>query len=163
MARQLNERETFASVLATLILQRSTASRSGNISRSSLLASVPAGEMASVRRGLDALIDHGMLGLNGDAIGFTQKGTVFLAYAASVQENSSMPEVVINNHRALTPMLAALERDERLAPPMSPEDMRTLPGRLEEYRNRTQDRFWNVWTVLLAMVFALAVIALAVE
>ena len=84
MPRSLTDREAFASVLTTLVLERCMASRSTETSRIELQESVPGNERSYVRRGLDALVEHGALAMSGDDIGFTHEGSAFLAYVASV-------------------------------------------------------------------------------
>src|SRR5262245_12443979 len=76
----LTERATFAAVLVTLVRQRCVETGSTRISRTGLQLRVPVHERPAVRRGLDALIEHGILAMVGEDIGLTAQGRVFAAY-----------------------------------------------------------------------------------
>ena len=157
MPRQLTDRESFASVLTTLVLERCMASRSTETSRIELQDSVPGNERSYVRRGLDALVEHGALTMSGDDIGFTHEGSAFLAYVASVEREADEEEDP-DAHAAVVPLLTLIAQDARLAPPKRIEDIQTLPGRLEGYRATRQSSLFNRWTLLLAIVVVLGVV-----
>ena len=157
MPRSLTDREAFASVLTTLVLERCMAARSTETSRIELQESVPGNERSYVRRGLDALVEHGALTMSGDDIGFTHEGSAFLAYVASVErdpEDDEDPDA----HAAVVPLLTLIAQDARLAPPKRIEDIQTLPGRLEGYRATKHSGLLNRWTVLLAIVVVLGIV-----
>lgn len=132
MPRQLTEREAFANVLGVLVLQRCIAAKSQRTSRTGLQAAVPVGERPYVRRGFDALIEHGMLVMSGEDIGFTSRGNAFLTYVANVEDHSPTLEADLQGHPVLTPLLAAIAVDDRLLPPKPMEEIATLPARLED-------------------------------
>lgn len=132
MPRQLTEREAFANVLGVLVLQRCIAARSQRTSRTGLQAAVPADERPCVRRGFDALIDHGVLVMSGEDIGFAPGGNAFLTYVANVEEHSPTLEADLLGHPVLTPLLAAIAVDDRLLPPKPMQEIATLLARLED-------------------------------
>jgi len=148
-------------MLATLVLQRCIASNRPRTSRSGLLASVPVKEAVYARLGLDALVDHGMLRASGDDIGFTETGNVFLAYVEGVRDASPTLDEDTRDHATLTPLLKAIERDHRLVPPTI-DDMHTLPGRLETYREARRFSFLSVWTIVAA-VGLIAILAVLIR
>ncbi len=161
MPRSLTDREAFASVLTTLVLERCMASRSTETSRIELQESVPGNERSYVRRGLDALVEHGALAMSGNDIGFTHEGSAFLAYVASVERASddhNDSDEDPDAHAAVVPLLTLIAQDARLAPPKRIEDIQTLPGRLEGYRATKQSGWLNRWTLLLAIVVVLGVV-----
>lgn len=160
MARTLTEREAFAKVLAGLVSQRCIESRRPKTSRTGLQATVPVDERPYVRRGLDALVDLGILAMSGEDIGVAQKGVVFMAFVAGIEQRSPTVEADIKGHAVLTPLLAAIANDERLSPPKAPEDIRTLPARLENYRATKKSGVVNKWTVALGATAALGVFVL---
>ncbi|CAN5915087.1 hypothetical protein BH11PSE13_BH11PSE13_20370 [soil metagenome] len=157
MPRQLTDREAFASVLTTLVLERCMASRSTETSRVELQESVPGNERSYVRRGLDALVEHGALTMSGDDIGFTHEGSAFLAYVRSLDGESDEEEHP-DAHAAAVPLLTLIAQDARLAPPKRIEDIQTLPGRLDGYRATRQSGLLNRWTLLTAIVVGLGVV-----
>ncbi|RYF68369.1 MAG: hypothetical protein EOO22_17855, partial [Comamonadaceae bacterium] len=73
--RTLSARETFAGVLAQLVAERCTAVRGGRISRTGLQAAVPVQERPAFRRGIDALIDHGVLAQSGEDLAALRQHT----------------------------------------------------------------------------------------
>lgn len=163
MPRRLTDREAFASVLTTLVLERCMASRSTETSRIELQESVPGNERSYVRRGLDALIEHGALTTHGDDIGFTHEGSAFLAYVASVASVASVDIEAGDDgdpdaHAAVVPLLTLIAQDARLAPPKRIEDIQTLPGRLEGYRATKRSSWLNRWTLLFAIAIVLGVV-----
>jgi hypothetical protein len=157
MPRRLTDREAFASVLTTLVLERCMASRSTETSRIELQDSVPGNERSYVRRGLDALVAHGALTTSGDDIGFTHEGSAFLAYVARV-DNESEDDADPDAHAAVVPLLTLIAQDARLAPPKRIEDIQTLPGRLEGYSATKRSSWLSRWTLLFAIAIVLGVV-----
>ncbi|MEJ7688068.1 MAG: hypothetical protein WKG52_14385 [Variovorax sp.] len=148
MARPLSQNEEFAGMLTTLVAEGCVASETGSTSRSSLQASVPGKDAVYVRLGLDALLELGIFKASKDAIALTDVGNMFLL---DIQAAESGVNTDIENRGALKKARAAIERDHRLVPPASHEEMRTLPGRLENYRADRKHPFLNVWTGLIAV------------
>jgi hypothetical protein len=144
MPRQLTEREAFANVLGRLVLQRCIAATSQRTSRTGLQAAVPVDERPHVRRGFDALVDHGMLVMAGEDIGFASGGNAFLTYVANVEDQSPTLEADLLGHPVLTPLLAAIALDDRLSPPKPMEEIETLSARLEDrsVRSGVSARRW---------------------
>lgn len=159
VARQLTERETFASTLADLVLKRCIAANSAKTSRTGLQATVPVSERPYVRRGFDALIDLGILGMSGEFIGFTSAGNVFLAYVSNVRDHSPTVEEDVRGHPILTHLLSGIEADPRLALPKPLEDLQTLPSRLETARRPRRRRFVGAWLVLLFVAILACMVA----
>lgn len=155
MAMELTERETFAGVLALLVHDRCASSGAGKTSRTGLQATVPVDERPSIRRGLDALVEHGLLAVSGEDIGFTAQGKLFAAYVQNANGERNA-----KNAEALGATLAAIGSDERYAPHRPIEDIRSLPARLEGYRAVTQPRLSKGWVVLGALATAVAAFAL---
>lgn len=158
MARQLTERETFASTLADLVLKRCIAGNVARTSRTGLQATVPVSERPYVRRGIDALIDLGILAMSGEDVGFTPVGNVFLAYVSNVKDRSATLEEDVRDHPTLADLLAGIEADPRLALPKPLEEVQTLPSRLEGARKPKRTRFLGAWI----MLFTIALLACAV-
>lgn len=154
--RSLTEREAFAGVLGSLVHQRCIATQTQRTSRTGLQLTVPVDERPYVRRGLDALIDHGVLVMTGEDIGFTPQGNVFLTFVANVQQHAQTVEQDIAGHPVLTPLLKAIARDDRLEPPRPIEEIRTLPARLEGYRARREKRGVGRLVVVLGGAAAVA-------
>ncbi|AMM23731.1 hypothetical protein [Variovorax sp. PAMC 28711] len=135
-ARALTEREAFAGVLASLVHQRCIATQTQKTSRTGLQLTVPVNERPYVRRGLDALIDQGVLVMTGEDIGFTPQGHVLMTFIANVHDHPNTVAEDVAGHPVLTPLFKAIALDERLEPPRSMDEIRTLPARLENYRGR---------------------------
>ena len=159
MARRPTERETIASTLTDLVLQRCIAGNASKTSRTALQCTAPVSERPYVRRGIDALIDIGILSMSGESVGFTPAGNVFLAYGSSVRDQSATLEEDVRGHATLTALLTNIEADPRLALPQPPEEIQTLPSRLEGMRKPVRTRFLTAWIVL----FATALLACAVN
>lgn len=152
--RPLTTRETFAGVLAQLIQERCAAVRGGRISRTGLQAAVPVQERPAFRRGIDALIDHGVLLQSGQELGLTPTGT---AFARQIQAN----ERTTPDGTELDALFAALQNDDRLDPHRPFEDIRTLPARLENFQAEHRSTFWrNALLALVAMIVVVAVVRL---
>jgi len=154
MALELTERETFAGVLAMLVQDRCATSGAARTSRTGLQATVPVDERPSIRRGIDALLEHGLLVASGEDIGLSAQGKAFVAYAENLRGGQR------DEGHALAPVLTAIEQDERFTPHRPIEDVRTLPARLETYRAATQPRLSKGWVVVGALATAVAAFAL---
>lgn len=146
MALRLTERETFANVLSSLVQQRCIENRTLKTSRTGLQAKVPVDERPYVRRGLDALVEHGVLNVAGEDIGVTPLGNLFLAYAVRA-DGKTASRTETPPDEALTRLLAAIDSDSRLSPTRTMDEIRTLPARLEDYRSRKKAGMLNRWTV----------------
>ncbi|MBU1444256.1 MAG: hypothetical protein KJ832_23580 [Gammaproteobacteria bacterium] len=160
MARTLTEQENFAKVLAGLVSQRCTESRRPKTSRTGLQSLVPVQERPYVRRGLDALIEHGVLATAGEDIGLAPKGVAFMAFVAGVEQQSPTVEADVKGHGVLQPLLAAIAQDERLAPPKPVDEIRTLPARLEPFKPARKSGVINKWTIALGATAAVGVLIL---
>lgn len=158
--REISEREAVAGVLVSLVHSRLVKGGSSKTLRTGLHASVPVSERAAVRRGLIALMDHGVLAMSGEDIGFTHRGRLLLAYvqrahtkARAVDErNGQRPDEIDS-------MLAAIDRDDRLDPQGHVEDVQSLPARLHTAREARQSAFsakWIACACLLAVAGAYA-------
>ena len=163
MGQEFSDRQTIAGVLALLVHARSVAGGSDKTSRTGLQASVPASERAAVRRGLDALLEQGVLAMSGEDIGFTTKGRLFLAHVQRARgEPPTACEHDDESPAVLAAILRAIEQDDRFAPPgPGPiEDTRTLPARLEGYLAARPPRFAKGWIVVGGLTAAAAILAL---
>jgi hypothetical protein len=163
MARPLTDRQTVAAVLATLVRSRIGSASSSRTSRTGLQASIPVSERPSVRRGIDALIELGVLGMSGEDIGFTTKGKMFLASVQRARdETPTVYEQDEKDPANLAALLAAIDKDERFTPYRSVDEMRTLPARLEGSQSPRGSRFAfsRGWLVLGGLAAAAAAVAL---
>ena len=146
-------------MLAQLVRNR-CASGANRTSRTGLQATVPVNERPAVRRGIEGLIEAGLLAVHGEDIGFTPDGSQFLAYVQRAQGQKPNVERHQEDAAALERVLGAIERDERFEP-YSLDDVRTLPARLENYRShRGSARFPKNWLGIALIAVVLAVIAI---
>jgi hypothetical protein len=159
VARLLTERETFASTLSDLVLQRCIAGNVSRTSRTGLQATVPVGERPYVRRGIDALIDLGVLSMSGEDVGFTPMGNVFLAYVSSVKDRSATLEEDVRGNTSLNGLLSGIQADPRLALPKPLEEVQTLPSRLEGMRRPARTRSLGAWILLAAIALLAGAVA----
>lgn len=161
MTQALSDRETFTGVLITLVRQRSAVSGGGKTSRTGLQASVPVNERPAVRRGLDALLEQGLLASSGEDIGLSAKGKLFMAHVQRARgETPSAHEHDDKSQAVLSAILSAIEADDRLSPQGSMDDVRTLPARLEDYRANRAPRFSKTLLVMGGIAAAAAAFAL---
>jgi hypothetical protein len=161
MEQALSDRQTVAGVLAMLVRTRSVSGGGSKTSRTGLQASVPVDERPSVRRGLDALVELGVLAMSGEDIGFTTKGRLFLAHVQRARgDTPSAHENDDKSPATLAALLEAIDHDERLTPQRSIDDMRTLPARLEGSRASRGPRFSRSWIVMCGLAAAAAAVAL---
>ena len=161
MGQALSDRETLAGVLLTLVRERSTATGGSKTSRTGLQASVPVGERPGVRRGLDALLEHGLLAMSGEDIGLTAKGKLFLAHVQRARGQSpTAQDTDDKSPTVLSAILSAIEADDRLSPQGSMDEVRTLPARLEGYRAARAPRYSNGLLVLGGLAAAAVAFAL---
>ena len=160
MTSALTDRATFAGVLAQLVRNR-CASGADRTSRTGLQATVPVNERPAVRRGIDGLIDSGVLAVHGEDIGFTADGWQFVAYVQKMQGQKAAVERHHDDPAALQRILEKIEQDERFEPYRNLDEVRTLPARLENYRSLRRDTRmpmgWLFVTTALVIVAALAV------
>ncbi len=132
----LTERESFAAVLGSMVAERCTAAKAPKTSRTGLQSTVPVDERPYVRRGLDALIDIGVLSMTGEYIGVTPQGTSFLAFVTNRHGSPSDAAKDSAAQPDLGSLRKAIAADERLVLPRPIDEIRTLPARLEGYRAR---------------------------
>ncbi|MFM9428043.1 hypothetical protein RCH10_004505 [Variovorax sp. GrIS 2.14] len=90
------EREIFALVLLKLVREKCGDLRARSVSMNGLLAQVPANERIFVRHALTALSDHGALVMNGDQVGMTSRGHLFIIQRASDGTPVQVPDPVQN-------------------------------------------------------------------
>lgn len=157
---KLSERVTFAAVLVTLVRQRCAETSSSRVSRTGLQLRVPVVERPAVRRGLDALIEHGILGTVGEDIGLTAHGNVFLAYCRRLRGDMHGIED-LRDPDTLQHLLSQIEADSRFDPDGTIEEVQTLPGRLEVSRNERPPHAPTFWIVLALIVALVGVVLLA--
>ncbi|VWX59294.1 conserved hypothetical protein [Burkholderiales bacterium 8X] len=146
----------FAVVLAGLVRDRCKSEQAKVTLRTGLQASVPVNERPYVRRGLDALIDHGVLTLSGENIGLSRLGQVLLDQAAETRQPTAANHADTASVQVLR---EALANDDRLEPARPIQDIMTLPGRLEGYRDRRREaaRRSPLLLLLLAVLLIAAV------
>ena len=145
----ISDREAVAGILLSLVLAKLLESGANKTSRTGLHLSVPVGERPSVRRGLTALVDHGVLAMSGEDIGFTFKGRLLLvrlqrARSHSRQENDR------GNHVAaqIDSIVNAIDRDDRFDPQGPIGEMQSLPARLQAARKPRRSIISARWVVL---------------
>ncbi|MBB3181681.1 hypothetical protein [Variovorax sp. Sphag1AA] len=160
MPSALTDRATFAGVLAQLVRNR-CASGADRTSRTGLQATVPVNERPAVRRGVEGLIDSGVLAVHGEDIGFTADGWQFLAHVQKSQGQKAAVERHHDDPAALERILEKVEQDERFEPYRDLDEVRTLPARLENYRTLRRDKRmpmgWLVVTTVLVIIAAAVV------
>ena len=160
----LTERATFAAVLVALVRQRCVETGSNRTSRTGLQLRVPVQERPSVRRGFDALIEHGILAMSGEHIGLTAQGKIFSAYCRRMRAERLHGADDVRDDDTLHRLLDAIGADPRLDPDHDIDDIvSTLPGRLEEYRlpPNPSSRIPLLWIVLALLVALVGVLLLA--
>ncbi len=159
MQKMLTEREAFAGVLIGIVMERCGEAHSSKTSRTGLQLTVPVAERPAVRRGLDALIEHGALSILGENIGLTPAGQLLAQRTAN--GNTDHMSLDGDQERVLLePLLIAIDRDDRLLPNRSLDEVRTLPARLENYQSHRAGggvlSSWSLWIAIVAVVAALA-------
>jgi hypothetical protein len=153
-----SHRIAVAEALVTLIRQRLMASRSNVILRTSLHASVPVSERPDVRRGLDGLVEHGVLAQSGEYIGFTAKGRLFLSYLHQQRGSPSVRhELDDEGTKTIAALLREIDEDARFEPYGNVEAVESLPARLEA---QLAPRKPLVNTRMLVLAFLLVLAAL---
>ena len=157
----LTERATFAAVLVTLVRQRCAETGSNRTSRTGLQLRVPVQERPSVRRGFDALIEHGILAMSGEGIGLTARGKIFSAYCRRMRGEHLQGADDVRDDDTLHSLLDAIGGDARFDPDHDIDAVTTLPGRLEEYRLPPRSRMPLLWIVLALLVALVGVLLLA--
>ncbi|MDM0115965.1 hypothetical protein QTI66_27700 [Variovorax sp. J22R133] len=163
MKRGISDRESVAGVLVMLVCSRLIKSRSSKTSRTGLHALVPVSERASVRRGLIALIDHGLLAMSGEDIGFTLNGRLFLAHVQRAHHPSRAADRPDEPDPVdIDSILDAIDGDDRFDPQGPVEDVQSLPARLQVERKPKPRRSgfptkWFVFACLFAFAAAYAI------
>lgn len=157
----MTERATFAAVLVTLVRQRCAEAGTPRTSRTGLQMRVPVHERPAVRRGLDALIDHGILGMTGEDIGLTTHGRVFSAYCRRMRGERLHDAEDAREPAMLKRQLDAIQSDPRFDPDYSLDEARSLPGRLEELPRQRRGRGPLIWIVLALLIALVGVFLLA--
>ncbi|WP_213956454.1 hypothetical protein [Variovorax sp. dw_954] len=134
MPQPLSDREAVAAVLVMMVRARLVATHAGKTLRTGLQSSVPVSERPAVRRGLDALLDHGILAMNGEFIGFSPKGRMYLAHVQlALGQAPSAYEHDDESPAVRAALIEAIEADERFEPYASMEEVQSLPARLESH------------------------------
>jgi len=157
----LTERATFAAVLVTLVRQRCAETGTSRTSRTGLQLRVPVHERPSVRRGFDALIEHGILAMSGEDIGLTAQGRVFAAYCRRLRGDRLHGNEDVRDDEMLKKQLKAIQSDTRFDPDHAIEEVRTLPGRLEELQQPKRSRAPIFWIALALIAAIVGVLLLA--
>jgi hypothetical protein len=161
MTQALTDRATFAGVLAQLVRNR-CASGANRTSRTGLQSNVPVNERPAVRRGIEALIEAGVLAMHGEDVGFTQDGMQFLGYVRRVQCQKSVA-VHQDDSGALVRILDAIQQDERFEPYRSLDDVCSLPARLEDSRTDRRQEVSPMRRVLMGLgLFVLVAVVLLI-
>jgi len=120
--------------------------------RTALQSSVPVSERPAVRRGLDALLDHGILAMNGEFIGFSSRGRMYLAHVQqALGQTPSAYEHDDDSPAVLAALIEAIEQDERFEPYTSIEEVQSLPARLESLGPKRRSPSRLRWLVPLAL------------
>lgn len=157
----MTERSTFAAVLVTLVRQRCAEAGTQRTSRTGLQARVPVNERPAVRRGFDALIDHGILAMSGEDIGLTVQGRVFSAYCRRMRGERLQGSEDARDAEVLRRQLEAIQADRRFDPDYTLDEVRSLPGRLEEPPSAKRARSPLIWIVLALLIALAGVLLLA--
>lgn len=157
----MTERATFAAVLVTLVRQRCAESGTNRTSRTGLQLRVPVHERPAVRRGFDALIDHHILAMSGEDIGLTVQGRVFSAYCRRMRGERLQGTEDARDPEVLRRQLEAIQADKRLDPDYTLDEVRSLPGRLEDPPRQSRSRGPLVWIVLALLIALVGVLLLA--
>jgi len=157
----LTERATFAAVLVTLVRQRCAETSTNRTSRTGLQLRVPVHERPAVRRGFDALIEHGILAMVGEDIGLTAQGRVFSAYCRRMRGERLQGHDDVNDADLLGRQLKAIQGDPRFDPDHTIDEVRTLPGRLDGLQAPRRSRAPIVWIAIALLVALVGVLLLA--
>ena len=159
--REISDREALAGVLVSLVHSRLIKGRSSKTLRTGLHASVPVGERASVRRRLIALIDHGVLAMSGEDIGFTFKGRLLLAHVQRAYYHPrAVAEDVDPSPAEIDSILEGIDRDDRFDPQGPVEDVQSLPARLQIAREPRRSIFSARWVAFACLLAVAATYAL---
>jgi hypothetical protein len=165
MEQPASHRRAVAEALVTLIRQRLVSGRTSTILRTSLHSKVPVSERPDVRRGLDALVQHGVLAQSGEYIGFTAKGRLFLAYVLQRRgTRSQAPHYEIDDEsmKAIAALLREIDEDSRFEPYGDAEAVESLPARLKA-ELAPRKPLLNARLVVLAFLLVLAALVYALR
>ena len=141
----LSKNAVLAGVLLRLVKERCDAQRASSTLRTGLQASVPVHERPYVRRGFDALIDLGLVAASGENIALTRSGLMLFEFTMTGARPAAQDAELANR------LLAQVDDEERLSPSASIDELQTLHGRLDGYRERRRRRF-GAWQGLLALL-----------
>ena len=157
----LTERATFAAVLVTLVRMRCVETGASRTSRTGLQLRVPVHERPAVRRGFDALIEHGILAMVGEDIGLTAQGRVFAAYCRRLRGEKLQGHDDVTDAETLKRQLEAIQSDPRFDAEHA-DEVSTLPGRLEALAQPARKKHSPlVWIVLAIVITVIGVFLLA--
>lgn len=157
----LTERATFAAVLVTLVRQRCVETNATRTSRTGLQLRVPVHERPAVRRGFDALIEHGILAMVGEDIGLTAQGRVFAAHFRRLRGEKLRGHEDTNEPDLLRRQLQAIQADPRFDPDHAIEEASTLPGRLDPLGPPKRSRAPIVWIAIALFIALVSVLLIA--
>jgi hypothetical protein len=160
MTQALTDRATFAAVLVQLVRNR-CASGANRTSRTGLQSTVPVNERPAVRRGIEGLIEAGVLVMHGEDVGFTPDGLQFLAHVQQAQGRKPPVERPRDDKGAVERILGAIEQDDRFEPYRDLDEVRSLPARLDYYRSHRRQAVSPMrWIVMGLSLVVLVVLVL---
>ena len=164
MERPASHRRAVAEALVTLIRQRLVAGRTSTILRTSLHSKVPVSERPDVRRGLDGLVERGVLAQSGEYIGFTAKGRLFLAYVQQRHTRSPASSHEFDGEavKTIAALLREIDEDSRFEPYGDAEAVESLPARLKA-ELAPRKPLLNARLVVLAFLLVLAALVYALR
>lgn len=157
MDQQVTNRRAVAAVLVTLIRQHLQAHHAASVLRTALQASVPVSERPDIRRGLDGLVDLGVLVQSGESIGFTAKGRIYLNHVVQARAPRA-PEPDDETAGIVAALLLAIDRDDRFEPYGRVEAVESLPARLEAELAPRKSGGGMKWIVLVVLLVVGAVV-----
>lgn len=148
----ITENELSAMTMLMFVMTPCTAARRTSIPISTALNGVNGQELAWLKNGISALLQHQLLGHAGSEIGVSNGGKAFLAYVTAAQADSPTLAEDIKDHPVLDPIRAAIASDARFTPP---------PKNSENSIEVTDTpSIFNVWTILFFIIVALGLFQL---
>lgn len=154
--RQVTDKENMAMALMMFVMIPCTAAKVSKIPMARIFDGVPADELPRLRAGIDALLQYQLLGREGNDVGISMGGKVFLAYIEAVRSRSPTLEVDIKDHPVLDPIRGAIARDPRFNAPVP----LTHTPKAAPAAKMDGPGIWNFWTILLVIVVVLGVFQL---